>query len=231
MIALIPAKGSSERIPHKNRTVVMGKPLLGWTIEAIQRSNLVDEIFVSTEDSLIADITREFDATVTTRPKHLAKTDTPLRPVVQHFIDLMGSGKDLEQILVVLPTAALLRSETIAQAAEALSESSLERGCAFTCTSYGHPIERSFTIEHGSVQCGIGDIRSTHRQTQSYAKHYHDAGVCYLGTRAFFKSDLTVFGPCGIPIVIPSHEGIDVDWPEDLVILQALLEFKLGHPV
>lgn len=226
MIALIPAKGSSERIPHKNRTMVLGKPVLGWTIEAVRRSNLVDEIFVSTEDSLIADITREFGATVATRPKHLARTDTPLRPVVQHFIDLMGSGKDLDQMLVVLPTAALLRSETIARAAEALSESGLERACAFTCTSYGHPIERSFTIENGSVQSGIRDIRSTHRQTQSYAKHYHDAGVFYLGTKAFFKSDLTVFGLCGIPIVIPSHEGIDVDWPEDLVLLEALLRNK-----
>ena len=229
MIALIPAKGSSERIPHKNRTLVLGKPLLAWTIEALQQSSLIEEIFVSTEDSSIASIAREFGSTPSHRPDNLARPDTPLRPVIQNFMETTDLNPGTSHILVVLPTAALIRPETIARAAQGLSESKLEKACAFTCTSYGHPIERSFTIDEGSVNSGLNDTKLAYQQTQSYVKRYHDAGVFYLGTKAFFHSELTVFGPCGIPIIIPSHEGIDVDWPEDLVVLEALLQFKLNH--
>ena len=55
-IAVIPARGGSKRIPHKNIIEFMGKPMIAWTIEAAQKSNLFDKIIVSTDSSEIADV-------------------------------------------------------------------------------------------------------------------------------------------------------------------------------
>lgn len=55
-IAVIPARGGSKRIPHKNIVDFLGKPIIAWTIEAAQKSNIFDRIIVSTDDKEIADV-------------------------------------------------------------------------------------------------------------------------------------------------------------------------------
>ena len=45
VIAVIPARGGSKRLPRKNILPLGGKPLIGWTIEAAQNSTYVDDIF------------------------------------------------------------------------------------------------------------------------------------------------------------------------------------------
>lgn len=63
-IAVIPARGGSRRIPHKNIIDFMGKPLIAWTIEAAQDAGIFERILVSTDDAKIADIARDFGVDV-----------------------------------------------------------------------------------------------------------------------------------------------------------------------
>ena len=56
IIAVIPARGGSTRIPHKNIIDFLGKPLLAWTIEAVKNSGCFDRIIVSTDDEEIANV-------------------------------------------------------------------------------------------------------------------------------------------------------------------------------
>jgi CMP-N-acetylneuraminic acid synthetase len=64
IIAIIPARGGSKRIPHKNIIDFNGKPLIAWTIEAAQKSCLFDTIFVSTDCPEIAAIAQSYGADV-----------------------------------------------------------------------------------------------------------------------------------------------------------------------
>jgi CMP-N-acetylneuraminic acid synthetase len=59
VIAVIPARGGSKRIPKKNIIDFMGKPMITWTIEAAQKSNLFDRIIISTDSPEIANIAIE----------------------------------------------------------------------------------------------------------------------------------------------------------------------------
>ena len=63
-IAVIPARGGSKRIPHKNIIDFCGKPMLAWTIEAAKGSGLFDRVLVSTDDPSIADIGKQWGAEV-----------------------------------------------------------------------------------------------------------------------------------------------------------------------
>ena len=60
IIAVIPARGGSKRIPKKNIIDFMGKPIIGWTIEAAKKSKIFDRIILSTDSEEIASVGREY---------------------------------------------------------------------------------------------------------------------------------------------------------------------------
>lgn len=64
IIAIIPARKGSKRLPNKNILSLAGKPMIAWTIEAARKSKIFSEILVSTDSEEIAMISREFGASV-----------------------------------------------------------------------------------------------------------------------------------------------------------------------
>lgn len=64
MVAIIPARGGSKRIPNKNITEFCGKPMLAWTIEAALESGVFSDVVVSTDSQPIADVALAAGATV-----------------------------------------------------------------------------------------------------------------------------------------------------------------------
>ncbi len=63
-IAIIPAKAYSRRVPNKNMRLLSDKPLLYYSITATQKSPLVDEVYVSTDDPEIASFAKSLGASV-----------------------------------------------------------------------------------------------------------------------------------------------------------------------
>ena len=73
ILAIIPARGGSKGLPGKNIKPLLGKPLIGWTIEQALASEYIDEIFVSTDSREIADVAETFGVQVPDlRPEELA---------------------------------------------------------------------------------------------------------------------------------------------------------------
>lgn len=60
VIAIIPARGGSKRIPKKNIIDFMGKPMIAWTIEAAIKSKIFDKIIISTDSEEIANVGRDY---------------------------------------------------------------------------------------------------------------------------------------------------------------------------
>jgi len=87
VLAIIPARGGSRSIPHKNIYPVAGKPLIVWTIEAALASTGIQRVIVSTDDEEIASVARAAGAeTPFMRPKELAEDKTVDLPVFQHAL-------------------------------------------------------------------------------------------------------------------------------------------------
>ena len=63
-ICLIPARGGSKRIPRKNIKDFHGKPIIAWSIIAAKSSELFDEVYVSTDDDEIAEISSRYGANI-----------------------------------------------------------------------------------------------------------------------------------------------------------------------
>ncbi|MHB1385272.1 MAG: acylneuraminate cytidylyltransferase family protein, partial [Bellilinea sp.] len=87
VLAVIPARGGSKGIPHKNIRPFAGHPLIAYSIMAARQAETVTRVIVSTDDPQIAAAAREYGAEVPfMRPDELAQDHTLDLPVFQHAL-------------------------------------------------------------------------------------------------------------------------------------------------
>lgn len=101
IIAVIPAKADSNRLPNKNMVKINGKPLLQHTIEAAQESYMIKKIYVSTDSKDIADFAKKLGVSVIMRGPELAG-ETPIVEVYRHAL-LNVKEKDVILIIGLQP--------------------------------------------------------------------------------------------------------------------------------
>jgi CMP-2-keto-3-deoxyoctulosonic acid synthetase len=89
IVAIIPARGGSQRLPRKNIYPVLGKPMLAWTIEAAAHCPYLglNRVFVTTDDAEIAQVAGAYGARVITRPPDLAGPEIWTEPVIQQAVE------------------------------------------------------------------------------------------------------------------------------------------------
>ena len=108
VICFILARGGSKGVPRKNVKILGNKPLIAHSITSAQNSQFVDEIYVSTEDSEIKQISLDYNAKIIDRPVDLAQDNSNYIDAVQHLItNLPSSIKN--PIIILLETTLPLR--------------------------------------------------------------------------------------------------------------------------
>lgn len=112
IIAVIPARGGSKRIPKKNIIDFMGKPMMAWTIESAIKSNIFDRIILSTDDPNMAEVGKSFGLDV---PFLRINKNDDISPVSEATITAIAQAEDFYNekydIVVQLMANAPLRNE------------------------------------------------------------------------------------------------------------------------
>lgn len=105
-IAIIPARGGSKRLPNKNILALGNYPLLVHSILYAQaNSDIIDEIYVSTDDEKIKEIAFQFGAKVIDRPKEISGDLEPTITTLQHVLQSVNG--DVENVVLLQPTNPL----------------------------------------------------------------------------------------------------------------------------
>lgn len=134
MIAIIPARGGSKGLPGKNIKPLMGKELIGWTIEAALAAKHIDEVILSSDDEEIARIAKKFGASVPfMRPAELA-TDTAIADDAYIYtINRLNDefGYNIDEFCILQPTSPLRRTKDIDGAIELFKQKKLKQSSAF----------------------------------------------------------------------------------------------------
>jgi len=110
VVAVIPAKGTSKRLPGKNIRDMLGKPLIAWTIEAALKSKNISRVIVSTEDEEVARVAKEYGAEVPfMEPKEISAAGGNIDQVLLHTADWLqkNEGYKVDELLLLLPTNPL----------------------------------------------------------------------------------------------------------------------------
>ena len=116
VMALIPARGGSKGIPHKNLRPLAGIPLVAHSILVAKQSKQIDRVVVSTDSPEIAEIAKEYGAEVPfLRPGDLAEDSTPDFPVFEHCLEWFEANENYSPDIVVhlRPTGPLRTVEEI----------------------------------------------------------------------------------------------------------------------
>lgn len=116
ILALIPARGGSKGIPRKNLVIVVGKPLITYTIEQALSSRYITRTIVSTDDNEIANVARKFGAEVPfIRPTEFAQDDSLDIDVFYHALNWLKEeeGYICELVVHLRPTGPVRRVELI----------------------------------------------------------------------------------------------------------------------
>lgn len=114
IVAVIPAKGKSTRLPEKNIRDMLGKPLVAWSIEAAKKSTKINRVIVSTEDNGIARVAKEYGAEVPfMEPAEISATGGNIDQVLLHAVDWLQEheGYKTDALLLLLPTNPLRQPE------------------------------------------------------------------------------------------------------------------------
>lgn len=107
-IAIIPARGASQRIPRKNIRLFHGRPIIAYSIDTAHRSGLFDRVIVSTEDEEIANVARDYDAGVLLRDPALAHNDVGTQEVARDALKILGRDLVIDWACVIYATSPML---------------------------------------------------------------------------------------------------------------------------
>lgn len=106
-IAIIPARGGSKGIPGKNIMNFCGKPLIAWTIEQARNSKQVDEVYVSTDDEVIATISARYGANIIWRPAELATDTASSESAVLHALSEIENKAKVDCAMMLQATSPI----------------------------------------------------------------------------------------------------------------------------
>jgi CMP-N-acetylneuraminic acid synthetase len=241
IVALIPARGGSERVPQKNVRHLQDRPLLGYTIRAAKHSGVFDHVFVSTEDIDTKFIAREYGAEVINRPAAFARADSPDIEWVNHAVrqlwDVSPTGFSVSPpgaFMILRPSNPFRTSATIERAWETYqainpardlknmeyegSMRSVERGRQ-------HPGKMWKVVLHKHARTIIPVWEGGHDlPTQSLSEVYVQNGCIHIATPYLVVRYGNYTGARTHPFFTEGYEGLDINTEEDWILAEALIE-------
>lgn len=210
-IAVITARGGSKRIPKKNIKEFCGKPIIAYSIEAAIKSQMFDEVMVSTDSEEIADIALQYGAKVPFMRSEktsddYATTNDVLKEVVTEY---EKRNMTFDELVCIYPTAPFVTAEKLKQAVELLEK---ENADAVTpVVRFSFPPQRAFVIQDGSLQYEFPEHAM--KRSQDLEPIYHDSGQFYVFKTENITNDIPT--KKRVPLVVSELEVQDIDNEED----------------
>lgn len=210
VVAIIPARMGSKRLPNKNILLLAGKPLIAWTIEAALKCEYIDEVVVSTDSELIIKVAEEFGAKVPfVRPKSLSGDMATTDDVVLHAIEeLKLSPSDV--IVLLQPTSPLRNVSDIDSSLKELKYSEV-LGVVSVCKCEHSPLWSNILPENLSMEGFIKTDISTKR-SQDLPTFYRLNGAIYAYKVSYLtKFKMRHYSKNIKSSIMPIERSVDID--------------------
>lgn len=226
VLALIPARGGSKRLPGKNIKIFCGRPLIHWTIAQALRSRLVNSVVVSTDDRRIARAARVAGARVPfMRPARLASDKSSTFDAVAHTIDFLRSRGEKYDILALLePTSPLRKKEDIDNAIAMLIKN-YNRADAVVSLGKVH-LESPYvmkTVNRGRIRPLMASKIKFH-QSQQLPPAYFPYGVIYLVKISTLLRTRSFYPARTLPHFIERWQNYEIDDIYDFQAVSAVFK-------
>ncbi|MCM1295961.1 MAG: pseudaminic acid cytidylyltransferase [Muribaculaceae bacterium] len=227
-IAIIPARGGSKRIPKKNIKNFCGKPIIAYSIEAAIKSNIFDEVMVSTDSGEIADIARSYGASVPFYRSKEASNDfaTTSDVIMEVLGEYKKAGKNFEYAFCIYPTAPFITSELIIDAETLMKDKKPNE--IVTVVEFSYPPQRSYVVtEDGMIKYRYEQYINS--RSQDLEKWYHDVGQLYVYNVENFCANNGQIRERIMPIMVSPLVAQDIDTENDWILAEE--KYKLINKI
>jgi CMP-N,N'-diacetyllegionaminic acid synthase len=223
--SIIPARGGSKSIPHKNIRLLNGVPLINYSIKYSQNCSLISHTVVSTDSEKIAKIALNCEAEVPfLRPKALAQDETQDYPVFIHALDVLEKMYKTQIDLIVLlrPTSPLRPKGLIERGVELLKRFPEATSVRSVTESHEHPF-RQWQKEGDYIKGYEKHVSEPYNiPRQKLPPVFFQTGDIEIVRRNTLIEG-SISGISILPLIISYEEKLDIDHEHDLKIAEQLL--------
>lgn len=210
ILALLLARGGSKGVPGKNLKLLDGKPLIYFTIKAIQDSNVFDRFVLSTDSQQIADVAQSYGVEVPfLRPEELAQDDSHAADAIVHALKwIEKNDKQYDYVQYIFPTSPFRTAEDICNGIDVLFEKDADMVISVCQTS--HPLCWANELPEGHSLKGF--IKPEFQKNrQELAISYRINGSIYVGKWDIFYEKKDYYAQNTFAYIMPSDHSVDID--------------------
>lgn len=206
IVAIIPARGGSQRLPGKNLAPLAGRPLIAWTCAAARAARSPAAVYVNTDCPRIAALAAEHGVSAPAlRPAHLATAAAPTRAANRWLLEvLISRGERYDAVLVLQPTSPLRTAGDIDAAVALFAQN---RPCAVVSVAAAAPLGWLGTVG------ADGTFAPLRADIAPHARTYRLNGAIYLFACEDYLRDRPP--PRQVAYVMPPERSVDIDTHED----------------
>lgn len=223
ILAFIPARGASKRLPRKNLKLLDGHPLISYSIAIAKKVKVIDRCVVSTEDPEIARVALLYGAEVINRPETLADDFATTASVAKHALEQLIKRNEKPDILVTLQPTNPLRPVSLVDKAIELFE-------------YHKNIDSVISVTKSDRKLGLikdGYFMPDYRvgmRSQDMPAAYFENGLIYVSKPELVINKCDLFGERILPLITePLYSNGDIDSKLDFEIAEFLFQKYREH--
>lgn len=224
ILALIPARGGSKRLPGKNIRMLGGKPLIVWTIDVARDIPEICDILVSTDDPGIAAVCSEAGAYVPwLRPAELATDTATSVDAALHALDWYETEKGaVDGLLLLQPTSPYRTKMTVRRGIELFIKHGRQSVLGVSPT-HAHPM---WTLKiEGAYLVPFMQEHGLETRSQDLPAAFVVNGSFYLMSPTELRACRSFVGANTVPLLIESpQEALDIDTEWDFKIAEIISE-------
>jgi CMP-N,N'-diacetyllegionaminic acid synthase len=220
ILAIIPARGGSKRLAHKNKLFLKEKPLIAWSIESAIKSKYITDVVVTSDDNGILKIAKDYGAKTIMRPENLANDTATTFDAIKHTIEHFNS---YDYIILLQPTSPLRNQNHIDEAWEVLLQKKADA------------IVSICEMEHSPLWCNtLPDNRSMHgflkdevknKRSQDLEKYYRLNGAIYIcSTKKLLENKSFILNENIYAYIMPQEQSVDIDTQIDFLLCETILK-------
>lgn len=220
LIAIIPARGGSKRLPRKNIKHFLGKPLIAWTIEEALKSKYIEKVFVDTDDEEIANISKNYGAEVPfLRKKDFAKDKTTSVESIKIFLERLSKEENInsEKFILLQCTSPLRMVENIDESIGIFSKEK-DADSLISVRELGHPITWIKNLQNGYLNSYFEK-----NELKNDTLYLPNGAIYLLKTEVFLKKE-SFQTQKTIPYIMDYKHSFDIDNIVDFEIAEMFMK-------
>lgn len=223
-LAIIPARSGSKGVADKNIKLLVGKPLLAYTIEAAVKSGVFERIMVSTDAEKYAVIAREYGAEVpflrsAENSSDTASTWDSVKEVLNGYA---RSDEKFDSVCVLQPTSPLRTDQDIVSGYDLFRRREANAVVGVCAMEHSHVYAN--TLQEDGCMDGFVPKEIATVSRQALQPYYRINGALYILREEYLWTMASPYDKGSYAYIMPAERSVDIDTEYDFMLAEYLLK-------